>query len=172
MVCRIYHKSSDIKKLPTPSFDATTTASDVDQRSTSFPLPMQIPMGTKDFTINSNTLHPTIYPSIPLYSTTDVTSTICPPLSSLVVMGNSELQTETNHFRNPISMAQSFSFYHQLGMGPVDGDGFMVGLDTKSAQVISHDPRMSTGHNNVFDISSMMSTGLAPVGTIDAGDGM
>jgi hypothetical protein len=52
VICRIYHKRSAVKKTPMSSIDIITSVGDLDQRSTSFHLPMQFPMGSTEFTID------------------------------------------------------------------------------------------------------------------------
>ncbi|KAK3158521.1 hypothetical protein QOZ80_2AG0138240 [Eleusine coracana subsp. coracana] len=171
VVCRIYHKSSGVKKSPASPFDITTVTGDVDPRSTNFSLPMPNPMGSEGFTIDSNTPHPIMDPSMSFYSATGISSTVCPSLSPMVGMSNSELQMENNNFRNSVAMARPSPFYQHTGMGPMHDGGFMAGLDNRSVSIVSQDPRMSPHHTNVVDISSMMSASLASIATTNTGDG-
>jgi hypothetical protein len=154
VICRIYQKSSVDKKAPTSSIDTTTIVGDLDQRSMSFPLPMQFPMGPGEFATDPNTLHPIIDSYVSFYSTIGDNRTISPAILPMTCMGSYGVQMDTTHFRDPRANVWSI-LYQQTGIGPSRDGGFM------------RDPRMTPQQTDVIDISLMMPACLTSVATDD-----
>jgi hypothetical protein len=94
VICRIYHNCLEVKNAPMSSFDIANVVGDVEQMGMSFSLPMQFLMGPGDFTIDPNTLHHMVYPSMSFYPVTCISTSISPMAS----MSSYGLQMDTTHF--------------------------------------------------------------------------
>jgi hypothetical protein len=125
-----------------PTIEISTVVGELDQRSTSFLLPMQFPMGPEEFVIDPNILHPIIDPSMPFYSTTGVNTTISPAILPMAGMGSYVVQMDTTHSRDMRTNAQSI-LYQQSKIGSARDGGFMDGPDSKATSVVLQDPRMT-----------------------------
>ncbi|XP_062191167.1 NAC domain-containing protein 20-like [Phragmites australis] len=138
VVCRVFHKSSGIKKAPALSHHMAMAAVGADQRIMSFPISMQFPMGQEDFAVDSNALRPLMDPEALFYSTAGASSSLVPPaLPPLAGMGSAGLQMN-GLFGNPMAAAQPMPFYQQMGMGAAGAGGFTAGPESGPTSMVSH----------------------------------
>ena len=112
VVCRVFHKTTGIKKVPGPapsSFDIAMAYAGIDQSSVPMPMPMptQYPI-LPDFTMD---------PAVPYYSTTCASSMSVPPvMPPMAGVGSARLDMYGAQFGNPMANVSSMSFFHQMGM--------------------------------------------------------
>ncbi|XP_062183496.1 NAC domain-containing protein 20-like [Phragmites australis] len=165
VVCRVFHKSTGIKKAPAASsYYMAMAGSGIDQRSIPMPLPMtmQFPMGPAE-DLNS----PFMDTMASFYSTAGAsTSSVPPALPPMAGMGSAGLQMNGGLFGNPMATAQSMSFYQQMGMGPAGDGGFIAGPESGPTSMVSHDAGMSPEQTNAAEISSVVSAGPASAATM------
>ena len=112
VVCRVFHKTTGIKKVPAPapsSYDIAMAYAGIDQSSIPMPMPMpmQYPI-LQDFTMD---------PAVPFYSTTCASSMSVPPvMPPMAGVGSARLDMYGAQFGNPMANVSSMSFFHQMGM--------------------------------------------------------
>ena len=122
VVCRVFHKTTGIKKVPGPapsSFDIAMAYAGIDQSSVPMPMPTpaQYPI-LPDFTMD---------PAVPFYSTTCASSMSVPPMMPpMAGMGSAGLHMNGALFGNPMTNASSVSFFNQMGMEAEGTSSFLA----------------------------------------------
>ncbi|OEL20016.1 NAC domain-containing protein 79 [Dichanthelium oligosanthes] len=122
VVCRVFHKTTRIKKehVHAPSSYTMAMASgDIDQSTIPMPISMQFPM-LQDFTMD---------PTASYYSIASGGSSSMPPvMPPMAGMGNAGLPANGALFGNLMAPALPVSFYPQMGIGACATgiDGFMA----------------------------------------------
>ncbi|CAO2203050.1 unnamed protein product [Urochloa humidicola] len=151
VVCHVFIKNVGIKRESTLSTSNLTMVGDgIDQSIIPIPTQLQFPM-TSDFTMD---------PMASYYSTTGGSSSLVPPMmSAMAGMGNIGFQMNNNLYGNPVAMAPSMPFNHQIAMGAACINGFMaMPKSGPSSMVQQKDIGTNCDQNNIAEMVSMVST--------------
>ncbi|TVU39150.1 hypothetical protein EJB05_12555, partial [Eragrostis curvula] len=132
----------------------------IDPRSMSFTMPIQSPVGTQGFTMNSNGLHPVMGdPSSSFYSTDDMGSSAPPPLLSPLLpmegMDNIRLQVNNEiYLGNPMTITEPVSFCEQVVTETTSDCGFLAEPDIRPMSMLMQDVRVCPDQADAAHISS------------------
>ncbi|TVU22326.1 hypothetical protein EJB05_32012, partial [Eragrostis curvula] len=154
VVCRVFDKSSGVKKEPAesapvsiPPYRMTMSGEVADLRSMSIPMPTLFPVGIQDFTMNSNDLHPLMgYPLASFYSPDGMGSSVpppllrplLPPLLPMAGMGSIILQMD-DYFGNSTAITEPMSLYQQVGIETTNDYGFVTEPDIRPTSLLLQD---------------------------------
>jgi len=125
VVCRVFEKTTGIKKTTAPSYEVAMASTEIDQNQNniqaipipmSLQLPLSVPMPMQFPIIPDFAMDP-VAPYYPNASTG--IPTMMPSMTG--ISGTSGLQINNAQFSNPIIASPQMNFYHQMGMGAVAG---------------------------------------------------
>ncbi|TVT96880.1 hypothetical protein EJB05_57896, partial [Eragrostis curvula] len=174
VVCRVFDKSLGIRKEleSAPPYRTTMSGGGIDPRSMSFTMPIQSPLGTQGFTMNSNGLHPLMGdPSSSFYSTDGMGSSVPPPLLSPLLpmagMDSIRLQVNNEYLGNPTALTEPVSFCEQVVTKTTSDCGFLAEPDIRLMSMLMQDVRVCPGQADAAHISYVVNPGHVASSTVD-----
>ncbi|KAJ1283011.1 hypothetical protein BS78_03G094900 [Paspalum vaginatum] len=160
VVCRVFHKTTGVKKSP-PSYLISMAGGEmIDQSSIAMPMPVQFSI-LPDF-VSTN-------PAGSYYFTTGVNSSSVPPVMPPIAgMESVGLQMNAALFQNP-NAPPPMPFYHQHQMdaGAAGAGSFMAAPESGPSSMVSQEAGMSPELANSVEISSMVSATPACAASMD-----
>ncbi|EES17917.1 NAC domain-containing protein 100 [Sorghum bicolor] len=127
VICRVFHKTTGIRKTTIPAYQVAMPDAEIDQNQNntlaipvpmqlqlpqSMPMPMQCPI-LPDFSMDP------VPPYYPNSNTGIGMPLVMPPMAG--IGGTGGLQINGSLFNNPMVVPPSMNFYHQMGMGSSAG---------------------------------------------------
>jgi hypothetical protein len=131
VVCRVFEKTTRIKKMTTPAYQVAMASAEIDQNQNNIPaipvpMPLQLPLSVP---------MPMQFPILPDFSMDPVAPyypnagawmpTMMPPMEG--INGAGGLQINSAMFGNPIAAPPQMNIYHQMSMGAATGQMDMGG---------------------------------------------
>jgi hypothetical protein len=131
VVCRVFEKTTRIKKMTTPAYQVAMASAEIDQNQNNIPaipvpMPLQLPLSVP---------MPMQFPILPDFNMDPVAPyypnagawmpTMMPPMEG--INGAGGLQINSAMFGNPIAAPPQMNIYHQMSMGAATGQMDMGG---------------------------------------------